>query len=96
MLAARGADSRPPRWRVSGDCFVALEVDACPFLNLPEAHSGRWGQGLTVEKMAECSWLKPVLVAQFKFVEWTPDGHLRHAKFAGLRGDEDAREVRRE
>jgi hypothetical protein len=35
--------------------------------------SGRWGQGLTAAKMAECRWLNPVLVGQFEFVEWTPD-----------------------
>ena len=44
----------------------------CPFANLPEAKSGRWGQGLTKAKMAECRWLKPVLVGQFEFLEWTP------------------------
>jgi len=27
----------------------------------------------------------PVLVAQFEFVEWTPDRHLRHSRFVGLR-----------
>jgi ATP-dependent DNA ligase len=30
-------------------------------------------------------WLKPALVGQFEFVEWTPDGHLRHPRFMGLR-----------
>jgi bifunctional non-homologous end joining protein LigD len=46
--------------------------------------------------MKECRWLKPVLVGQFEFVEWTPDGHLRHASFIALREDRDARDVRRE
>jgi ATP-dependent DNA ligase len=41
-------------------------------------------------------WLKPVLVGQFEFVEWTPDGHLRHSRFLALRDDKQAREVRRE
>jgi len=36
------------------------------------------------------------LVAQIEFVEWTPDGHLRHAKFIGLRDDKDPRKVERE
>src|SRR6478752_9345626 len=27
--------------------FGALEIDTCPFANLPEEKSGRWGQGLT-------------------------------------------------
>lgn len=76
--------------------FKGLEIDACPFVNLPEARSGRWGQGLTKAKMAECQWLKPVLVGQFEFLEWTADNHLRHSKFVGLREDKDAKQVRRE
>ncbi len=37
--------------------FQAPEVPECPFANLPERHGGRWGQGLTAEKMLECRWL---------------------------------------
>jgi ATP-dependent DNA ligase len=40
--------------------------------------------------------LKPELVAQVEFTEWTPDGHLRHSRFVGLREDKKAREVVRE
>jgi bifunctional non-homologous end joining protein LigD len=76
--------------------FRGLEIAACPFVNLPEARSGRWGQGLTADKMKECRWLRPVLVARFEYVEWTPDNHLRHASFIALREDRDAREVRRD
>jgi len=76
--------------------FKGLETSECPFVNLPEAKSGRWGQGLTKEKMADCRWLKPVLVGQFEFVEWTADNHLRHTKFVALREDKPARDVRRE
>jgi DNA ligase D-like protein (predicted ligase) len=76
--------------------FKGLEVDQCPFVNLPEARSGRWGQGLTKAKMAECVWLKPVLVGQFEFLEWTADNHLRHSKFVGLREDKKAGDVARE
>ena len=39
--------------------FRGLEITDCPFANLPEARSGRWGQGLTAEKMQDCRWLKP-------------------------------------
>jgi len=46
--------------------------------------------------MAECQWLKPVLVGQFEFLEWTSDDHLRHSKFVGLREDKKAKDVRRE
>jgi bifunctional non-homologous end joining protein LigD len=41
-------------------------------------------------------WLKPKLVGQFEFTEWTPDHHLRHARFVGLRVDKNARDVHRE
>jgi DNA ligase D-like protein (predicted ligase) len=76
--------------------FQGLEIDECPFVNLPEAKSGRWGQGLTKAKMAEVQWLKPALVGQFEFLEWTADNHLRHSKFIGLREDKRPREVARE
>jgi bifunctional non-homologous end joining protein LigD len=32
-------------------------------------------------------WLKPEIVAQIRFTEWTNAGHLRHAAYAGLRDD---------
>jgi DNA ligase D-like protein (predicted ligase) len=76
--------------------FKGLEISECPFANLPEAKSGRWGQGLTKAKMAECQWLKPVFVGQFEFLEWTGDNHLRHSKFVALREDKKARDVVRE
>jgi bifunctional non-homologous end joining protein LigD len=76
--------------------FKGLESGECPFANLPEAKGGRWGQGLTKAKMAECQWLKPVLVGQFEFLEWTGDNHLRHSRFIGLREDKNARDVVRE
>src|SRR6266850_6372367 len=76
--------------------FHGLEIDACPFVNLPEAKSGRWGAGLTAAKMKDCRWLKPVLVAQIEFLEWTGENHLRHTKFIGLREDKPAHEVRKE
>jgi len=76
--------------------FKGLEISNCPFANLPEERSGRWGQGLTKAKMAACRWLKPELVGQFEFLEWTADNHLRHSKFIALREDKRAREGRRE
>ena len=78
------------------DRFAGLELDSCPFANLPEPGKGRWGEGLTQADMERCCWLRPQLVAQIEFAEWTPANHLRHARFAGLREDKAAREVRRE
>ena len=46
--------------------------------------------------MTECVWLKPVMVAQIEFLEWTGENHLRHSKFVGLREDKKARDVVRE
>jgi ATP-dependent DNA ligase len=74
--------------------FKGVEIAECPFANLPEARGDRWGQGLTKAKMSECVWLKPVLVGQFEFLEWTADNHLRHSKFVGLREDEKAQKRR--
>jgi bifunctional non-homologous end joining protein LigD len=42
------------------------------------------------------TWVKPVLVAEVKFTEWTREGVMRQPVFLGLRDDVDPREVRRE
>ena len=73
-----------------------LIVDACPFANLPEAKSGRWGQGLTAAKMRACICVRPELVANFEFLEWSTETHVRHIKFVGLRTDKNPRTVVRE
>ena len=41
-------------------------------------------------------WLRPELVAQVGFSEWTRDGKLRHPRYMGLRDDKDPRDVVRE
>ena len=41
-------------------------------------------------------WVRPDLVAQIGFTEWTHDGKLRHPRFLGLRTDKPARDVVRE
>ncbi len=68
--------------------FRGLQIDTCPFANLPEKK--RTQSALTKEEMKNCVWLKPELVAQTEFTEWRPDGHLRHSKFVGLKDDNDA------
>jgi bifunctional non-homologous end joining protein LigD len=74
----------------------SLETTKCPFANLPEKDAGRWGQGLTAEKMKECVWVNPRIVAEVEFLEWTEADHLRHAKFVGLREGKDSHKVVRE
>ena len=73
-----------------------LVAERCPFVNLPEKRAGRWGAGLTADKMRDCQWLKPKLVAQFQFLEWTGNDHLRHAKFVRMREDKLAKDVWKE
>jgi bifunctional non-homologous end joining protein LigD len=74
----------------------SLVTPQCPFANLPETHRSRWGEGLTAEDMKKCVWIRPELVAQIEFLEWTESDHLRHSKFAGLREDKDPRGVVKE
>ena len=50
----------------------------------------------TKEEMKNCVWLRPELVAQIEFAEWTPDGHLRHSKFVGLKEGKRASGIVRE
>lgn len=47
-------------------------------------------------KEKNVTWLKPALVGEFDFTEWTRDGKLRHPRFKGLRDDKAAADVIRE
>jgi bifunctional non-homologous end joining protein LigD len=76
--------------------LTKLALDTCPFANLPERKNGKWGQNLTPAEMKRCHWVKPELVCQVKFSEWTRDGKLRQPVFLGLREDKSAKEVVRE
>ncbi len=76
--------------------FRGLEMPNCPFVNLPQREKGRWGEGLTAEKMVECRWLKPRLTAQIEYAEWTDGNHLRHSKFVALSDEIPGKEVVRE
>lgn len=74
----------------------SLKVAKCPFANLPEKSEGRWGQGLTAEKMKGCIWVKPETVVRIDFLEWTGADKLRHTKFVALREDKDPKKVVKE
>jgi len=54
------------------------------------------GPGTHRLKNERIHWLRPALVGQFEFVEWTSDLHLRHTRFIALRDDKPAVDVRRE
>jgi bifunctional non-homologous end joining protein LigD len=55
----------------------------CPFNAMPTTN-------------AEATFVKPELVCEVSFAEWTKDGRMRHPVFLGLRTDKEARDVRRE
>ena len=76
--------------------FQKLKTVDVPFANLPMRRAGRHGGGITRADMRRCTWLRPELVAQIKFTEWTQDGGIRHPVFLGLRDDKPARQVVRE
>ena len=76
--------------------FQGIAQKDCPFSNLPEKRSGRFGAGITPAEMKRCHWIEPQMVCQIKFSEWTRDEKLRQPVFLGLREDKNAAEVVRE
>jgi len=67
---------------------------ATPMVEEIQEPSGRWRpKGW---KASDTRWVKPKLVAQVQFTEWTDDGILRHPSFQGLRVDKNPKEVVRE
>jgi DNA ligase D-like protein (predicted ligase) len=76
--------------------FPPLKTAKCPFANLPEPASARRGEAITAEVMPKIQWLRPKLVAQIEFTDWTKGNHLRHSRFVALRDDKDPREVVKE
>jgi bifunctional non-homologous end joining protein LigD len=83
---------------VRGDIFRRLapdRIDRCPFADLPNTRQSHWGEGVTAEDMANLRWVKPRLVIEVSFVEWTRDGALRHSEFVALRTDKRGSDVGR-
>jgi len=73
-----------------------FETSKCPFSNLPEGKNTRRGEALTAEAMQNYRWIRPKLVVQADFTDWTAANHLRHSRFVGLREDKEPREVTKE
>jgi bifunctional non-homologous end joining protein LigD len=72
------------------------QISRCPFANLPSTKSGHWGEGVTAEDMTKLRWVKPRVVIEVSFVEWTRDDMLRHSEFIALRDDKRPADVRRD
>lgn len=71
--------------------LLALQTDQPP-LDPAEMAPGRWSK----RKRGSERWVRPELVVEVAFGEWTPDGHIRHASFRGLRTDKPAAAITRE
>lgn len=67
------------------DKFKDIRIMSSPFLTPPRLRANE-----------SIIWLKPELVAEIKFAEWTQDMHLRQASYKGLRADKDPKDIRRE
>ena len=91
-----GTGFTPQQLELLHNKMYPLVQAECPFINLPERNPGRWGQGLTTSQMKRCTWVRPILVCEVAFTEWTDGNHLRHPSFKGLREDKAPREVKRE
>ena len=63
----------------------ALRTEAPPF-------AGR----LATSVRRGATWVRPELVGEVAFTEWTNDGHLRHPSFQGLREDKSPKKIGRE
>ena len=63
-----------------------------PVVDITETKPGRWSK----RKAGTERWVIPSLVVEVAFAEWTPDRHIRHAVFQGVRSDKPADEVVRE
>jgi ATP-dependent DNA ligase len=69
-----------------------LAIDTMP-LDAPPPRGGRFGSPLVLSRV---HWVRPEMVAEVSFVEWTDDGLLRHVVYLGEREDKRAIDVRRE
>jgi bifunctional non-homologous end joining protein LigD len=68
-----------------------IEVDE-PALDAATIKPGRWSR----RPAGTQRWVRPRLVAEVAFSEWTPDGHVRHPTFRGLRDDKPVSAITRE
>ena len=93
-----GAGFTPHLRRDTASRLRTCTFRSLPVADLPSSRTSHRGGGVTAEQTAEMQWVRPSLVAQIRFVEWTADadGHLRHPAFLAFREDTRAKDVRRE
>lgn len=72
--------------------LARLKADQPPFDDGAAVKRGRW----TRRPAGSERWVRPRLVVEVAFGDWTPAGQIRHAVFAGVREDKPARAITRE
>ena len=72
--------------------LLPLAVDKMP-LSAPLPRDSRFGSPLVLSRI---HWVRPEMVVEVSFAEWTPEGLLRHVVYLGEREDKPAIEVRRD
>ena len=82
VASARASATR--RSRSSTSVLTPLRTDQNPFVGIPAADA------------SDALWVRPELVGEVEFAEFTPDGILRHSRWRGLRPDKHPDEVVRE
>lgn len=69
--------------KLLGKKLRALKIDTCPFVDFDISSR-------------DVHWVKPKLVAEFQFAQWTQGGKLRVGRYKGLRTDKSAKDVIKE
>ena len=71
--------------------LTKLQVDK-PVVDAASVKPGRWSKRV----LGNERWVKPQMVVEVAFAEWTPDGHVRHPTFRGVRSDKPGKSITRE
>ena len=76
------------------ELYVALSKleTKTPSVDAASVAPGRWSKRVAGSE----HWVKPTMVVEVAFGEWTPDGNVRHPVFKGVRADKPAKAITRE
>lgn len=86
LVSVASIGGTKPGWGVffrNFNCSDESVAKRCPFKNYDESLKG-------------IHWVKPILVAEFQFAQWTKKDKLRVGRYKGLRDDKNAQEVVKE
>ena len=88
MRVERERKCQSPNWSASG----ITSHEKMP-LSVPPPRGSRFGSALVLSRV---HWVRPEMVVEVSYVDWTPEGLLRHVVYLGEREDKAAINVRRD